>query len=88
MMSIDAPALQTGTCNLWQEGRAIDMAAFDQLPPSVRNFLNNNQSLYPIEDVLYEHQQVHRGDHELTLVWLLEGLDDIEALEANSRATN
>jgi hypothetical protein len=88
MMSIDAPALQTGTDFLWQDGRKVDMDAFDQLPVAVRNFLNENLSFYPIEDVFYEHQYAHRGDEELTLVWLLEGLDLIADLESKHRASH
>lgn len=64
------------------------MAAFDQLPRTVRNFLNEQPSFFPIEDVLYEHQSVHGGDEELTLVWLLEGLDDLYALEARGGTTH
>jgi hypothetical protein len=48
------------------------MAAFDQLPREVRSFINERDSFYPIEDVLYEHLNAHGGDAELTLVWLLE----------------
>ena len=88
MMDLDAPSLQTGADPLWEEGRALDMDAFDQLPPEVRNFLNEHVAFYPIEDVLYEHRSVHRGDTELTLVWLLEGVDLRFALEANGWAQN
>lgn len=71
-MPMDGQSLQTELCPHWEEGRRIDMAAFDQLPPLVRNYLNENASFYPIEDVLYEHLNDHGGDAELTMVWLLE----------------
>lgn len=63
---------QTGTERFWQEGRRVDMNAFDQLPRVLRDYLNENTGFYPVEDVLYEHVNVHRGDAELTMVWLLE----------------
>lgn len=75
-MQLNAPSLQTGAHSAWDEGRAIDMAAFDQLPRQVRNFLNGEVSFFPIEDVLHEHINVHRGDEILTMVWLLEGVDE------------
>jgi len=84
-MDIKAEPLQTGADPLWQEGRVVDMEAFDQLPLAIRNFLNEQISLYPVEDVLYEHQFAHGGDEELTLVWLLEGQDFLFNHEANRR---
>ena len=75
MMSLDAQPQQTELCPHWEAGRAVDMAAFDQLPRTVRNYLNENASFYPIEDVLYEHLNDHGGDEELTMVWLLESED-------------
>lgn len=75
MMSLDAQPTQTEPTPHWEEGRAVDMAAFDQLPRMVRNYLNEHTSFYPIEDVLHEHLNDHGGDAELTMVWLLECQD-------------
>jgi len=63
---------QTGHEACWMEGRLVDMAAFDQLPPQLRAYLNKRQSFFPVEDVLWEHVNAHNGDWELTMVWLLE----------------
>jgi len=68
---------QTEDTPHWEEGRQIDMDAFDRLPRQVRDHINEHGSFYPIEDVLWEHQNDHRGDWELTLVWLLE-CEDLE----------
>lgn len=71
--AVNVLSTQTGPEPFWQEGRVRDMEAFDQLPRSIRNWLNENNGFYPVEDVLYEHVNVHNGDEELTMVWLLEG---------------
>lgn len=87
LMLVETPnpmSTQTGTERFWQEGRRIDMNAFDQLPRSVRDYLNEHTGFYPVEDVLYEHVNVHGGDEELTLVWLLEAdemHDDIDLMQ-------
>lgn len=65
----------------WEEGRGIDMEAFDALPRQVRDHINEHDSFYPVEDVLWEHQHNHRGDWELTMVWLLETQDLRRKLE-------
>jgi len=72
LMSFNEHSIQTQADHHWDEGRRIDMDAFDQLPRQVRDWINENDSFYPIEDVLYEHLNDHRGDYELTLVWLIE----------------
>ncbi len=66
----------------WDDGRRIDMDAFDQLPKPVRDHINEYGHFYPIEDILYEHRNEHGSDHELTLVWLLECEDLQRDLEA------
>ena len=66
----------------WDEGRRIDMDAFDQLLRPVRDHINERGHFYPVEDILYEHRHEHGGDYELTLVWLLECQDLERELEA------
>ena len=82
--AINELSLQSDNDFLWQEGRTIDMNAFDKLPRELRDFINDRGSFYPIEDVLYEFQHDHRGDWELTLVWLLEAEDIGRGLDAHN----
>jgi hypothetical protein len=61
----------------WEEGRCIDMNAFDQLPRLVRDYINHHGCEEAIEDVLYEHIHAHGRDPELTLVYILEVADRV-----------
>ena len=82
LAEFNAKSVQTDATPQWEEGRCVDMDAFDQLPKPIRDFINEHNSFYPIEDVLYEHRHEHGGDYELTLVWLLECQDLERELEA------
>lgn len=73
---------QSDDTHHWEDGRRIDMEAFDQLPRPIRDHINERGHFYPIEDILYEHRHEHGGDYELTLVWLLECEDLERSLQA------
>lgn len=70
MLDFNPDSTQTGHDSAWESGRCVDMDAFDKLPRSVRDHLNENLSFFPIEDVLYEHASVFGGDESKTLDWL------------------
>lgn len=77
---------QSGMEAGWADGRSVDMAAFDQLPRPIRDYINEHGSFYPIEDVLYDHINDHGGDYELTLVYLLESAELGQRLEREQLA--
>ncbi len=51
-----------GDGQYWQVTRKHDMHAFDNLPPAIRQYMNENFSHLPAEDVLYSLRYNCNGD--------------------------
>lgn len=51
-----------GDGRYWQVTRKNDMHAFDNLPPAIRAYMNENFSHLPAEDVLYDLRYNCGGD--------------------------
>lgn len=71
---------QTEADALWDEGRQLDMAAFDQLPRMVRDYINEHGCAVNLEDLLWEHINDHNRDPELTIVYIMEFEEDLRDL--------
>lgn len=69
---------QTEACPHWQEGRERDMAAFDQLPGTIRSFLNEHNCVFPVEDVLYEYRSKFLGSISRTLEWIKQSNEELQ----------
>jgi len=60
-----------GDGQYWQVTRSHDMHAFDNLPPRIRAYMNENFSHLPAEDVLYNLRYNCNGNEEKCLESLI-----------------
>lgn len=71
--SIQTEPFNGGTMDgqYWQVTRQCDMHAFDNLPPKIRRYMQENFSHLPAEDVLYDLRYNCNGDEDRCLEALM-----------------
>lgn len=64
----------------WQVVRKNDMHAFDNLPPKIRAYMQDNFSELPAEDILWDYRETYKGDEDATLAALISDNSAIKSM--------
>lgn len=81
-LSLQTEPFNGGTIDgrFWQVSRKNDMHAFDNLPPRIRAYMQENFSQLPAEDILYDYRFTYNYDEDATLEALISDNRTIEKM--------
>lgn len=85
-LSLQTAPFNGGTIDgrYWQIVRRNDLHAYDNLPPKIRAYMQENFSELPAEDVLYDFRYTYGGDEDRTLSALIADNSAIRRAVADS----
>lgn len=85
-LSLQTEPFNGGTIDgrYWSVVRRNDMLAFDNLPPKIRAYMQENFSELPAEDVLYDYRYTYNGDEDRALDALMSDNEMIRRAMAES----